>query len=127
MIIYITSGFATLGIVNVPTRLALLFFNVGVVIGQLMFVAVVAIRMFARLSLQEWRRLRVATVYVIGILATFWFLERTAAIVALFSMANLVSGNVANTTGAKHGTELVKILGVGHTSINQTSRDRRMR
>ena len=64
---------------------ALLFFNVGVEIGQLMFVAVVviAIRLFARLPLQDWRRLRVATVYVIGILATFWFLERTAAIVQL--------------------------------------------
>ena len=61
---------------------ALLFFNVGVEIGQLMFiaVAVIAIRLFARLPLQEWQRLRVATVYVIGVLATFWVLERTTAI-----------------------------------------------
>ncbi len=64
---------------------ALLFFNVGVEIGQLMFVAavVVAIRLLSRLPVLKWRRLRTATVYVIGVLATFWVLERTAAIYQL--------------------------------------------
>ena len=62
--------------------IALLFFNVGVEIGQLLFVVVViaAIRLLTRLPLLQWHRLRTATVYVIGTLATFWVLERTAAI-----------------------------------------------
>ena len=62
--------------------IALLFFNVGVEIGQLLFVVVViaAIRLLTRLPLLQWYRLRTATVYVIGTLATFWVLERTAAI-----------------------------------------------
>ena len=53
--------------------IALLFFNVGVEIGQLLFVVVVvaAIRLLTRLPLLQWYRLRTATVYVIGTLATF--------------------------------------------------------
>ena len=62
--------------------IALLFFNVGVEAGQLMFVVAVllATRLLTRLPLVLSSRLRTATVYLIGTLATFWVLERTAAI-----------------------------------------------
>lgn len=61
--------------------LALLFFNVGVEIGQLLFVAAM-LGMFAvvrrvRRPLPGWARL--ATPYAIGSVAMFWVIERVAA------------------------------------------------
>jgi hydrogenase/urease accessory protein HupE len=68
--------------------MALIFFNVGVELGQLAFVAAV----LAALSLLDaalpgpragpWRvadRVRAPVAYAIGALATFWLIERTAA------------------------------------------------
>ncbi|HEX5005544.1 MAG TPA: HupE/UreJ family protein [Hyphomonadaceae bacterium] len=65
--------------------LALLFFNLGVEAGQLLFIAAVL------LSLWVWRRLAPsppawvlrAPVYVIGAGAAFWFIERTAGMIGL--------------------------------------------
>ena len=56
--------------------LALLFFNIGVEIGQLLFIAVIlaAIPGLRRLSLPEWAW-RIP-VYSIGGLAAFWTIER---------------------------------------------------
>ncbi len=59
--------------------LALLFFNIGVEIGQLLFIAVVLgvvwlVRRL-RLPLPQWTP--VAVVYLIGSLAAFWALDRT--------------------------------------------------
>lgn len=63
--------------------LALLFFNVGVEIGQLLFIAalIVAVRL-ARLARQPayvGRNALLATTYLIGTMASFWFVERLAA------------------------------------------------
>ena len=62
--------------------LALLFFNVGVEVGQLSFIAVVlgAAALLARAGadrLPSWTRL--VTPYVIGSVATFWVLLRVSA------------------------------------------------
>jgi hypothetical protein len=68
--------------------LALLFFNLGVEVGQLAFVAVVLVVGWAWLKVtsQGWgsavaegrfARLDVAAAYVIGTLAAYWLVERT--------------------------------------------------
>lgn len=75
-------GFATalttLGIPHATLPIALLFFNVGVEIGQLAFVAVVLALMWAhrqaRAELPRWGAALPA--YVIGSVAAFWFLIR---------------------------------------------------
>jgi hydrogenase/urease accessory protein HupE len=63
---------------NIPA--ALLFFNVGVEIGQLLFVAVVlglaALIRSARRPLPRWAAL--APPYLIGSLAMFWVIERVS-------------------------------------------------
>ena len=63
--------------------IALLFFNIGVEIGQLMFVAAVlgVIWGLWRLPFEARGWARAIPVYVIGTLATYWFMERVAAIV----------------------------------------------
>ena len=79
-------GFAgALAKIGVPPNeipMVLLFFNIGVEIGQLLFVAAVlaVIGLRNRLRLDRWRPARLVTAYVIGVLATFWFVERTVAI-----------------------------------------------
>jgi hypothetical protein len=80
-------GFAgALTEVGVPERgvpLALLFFNVGVEIGQLAFIAAVlglgwlARRAFAERVPAGWQR---AAAYGIGCVAAFWVVERTLAV-----------------------------------------------
>jgi len=76
---------AEVGLPPLSIPLALLFFNVGVEIGQLLFVAAVlgvmaagrwATRRFA-LSPPTW--LWRVPPYAIGSMATFWVLERMAA------------------------------------------------
>jgi hydrogenase/urease accessory protein HupE len=64
---------------NIPV--ALLFFNAGVEVGQLAFVAV-AVGLAALLRLNSWQRpnwIRVAPAYAIGSVAMFWVIERIAA------------------------------------------------
>jgi hypothetical protein len=62
--------------------LVLLFFNIGVEIGQLLFVASVLVLAWVinrvRIDVQMWTR--VVPAYVIGTLATYWFLQRLAVI-----------------------------------------------
>ena len=79
-------GFAgALSEVGVPQKavpLALLFFNVGVEIGQLLFIASVLslawlVRRAALRSPAWWPR---AAAYGIGSVAAFWLVQRTAAI-----------------------------------------------
>jgi hydrogenase/urease accessory protein HupE len=63
--------------------LALLFFNIGVELGQLLFIAVViAAVAFARLlnfPRFAGRQAFLAVTYAIGAMASFWFIERVAA------------------------------------------------
>lgn len=75
-------GFATaltaLGIPQATLPIALLFFNVGVEIGQLMFVMAVLALIWAHRQAQallpRWGAAIPA--YVIGSVASFWFLTR---------------------------------------------------
>ena len=75
---------AEIGLPQSEIPIALLFFNVGVEIGQLMFVAVV----FGpngnknRLLQENWRWTAAVPAYVIGTIATCWLFERVAAIFA---------------------------------------------
>jgi HupE / UreJ protein len=61
--------------------LALLFFNIGVEIGQLMFVATFLALAWALRALQvAWPRWsEPLPAYAIGTVAAFWFIERTSA------------------------------------------------
>jgi len=73
---------AEVGLPQHAVPIALLFFNVGVELGQLLFVAAVLGGVWAwrRAALPEpvgWAR---ATAYVIGAIAAFWTIERTAAV-----------------------------------------------
>jgi hydrogenase/urease accessory protein HupE len=63
--------------------LALLFFNVGVEAGQLLFVAAVLVAslVLKHLALTPLRRAEIAVTYVIGSVAAFWTIERVAAFV----------------------------------------------
>lgn len=60
--------------------LALLFFNIGVELGQLMFIAVIlgVVALLSRL-IQIPRRAPMAAAYTIGIIASFWVFERASA------------------------------------------------
>jgi hydrogenase/urease accessory protein HupE len=73
---------AEIGLPQQSVPLALLFFNVGVETGQLIFVTVVVLigiilKKITRPLLLE--RARTLTVYGIGSLASFWFIERVSA------------------------------------------------
>lgn len=61
---------------------ALIFFNVGVEVGQLLFVLAVLlfIRIFSSLVSNHVYRYKMAVAYGIGIIATFWFLERVVVL-----------------------------------------------
>jgi hypothetical protein len=81
-------GFATalinLGIPKTTLPIALLFFNVGVEIGQLLFVLLVLALMWAHRRVQATLPRWSASVpaYAIGTVATFWFLIRLPEVVA---------------------------------------------
>ena len=73
-----------IGLPPAEIPLALLFFNIGVEIGQLIFVfAVLAMMAVLRFAVNLARRPVMlfdgerATVYVIGIVASYWLIERT--------------------------------------------------
>jgi len=65
---------------EIPT--ALLFFNVGVELGQLLFVAAVfaILAVLNRMNLKLSNYVRMVPVYAIGAVSTFWFLQRAGAI-----------------------------------------------
>ena len=75
------SALTEIGLPRGDIPLALFSFNVGVEIGQLIFISVVmgglACKWIGLPTLVERHALRVAT-YAIGILAAFWFIERLA-------------------------------------------------
>ena len=77
-------GFAgALSAVGLPQQaipLALLFFNVGVEVGQLLFIAAVAIsfRAASRIRIRLPRSFEVVPPYAIGCVAMFWVIQRVA-------------------------------------------------
>jgi len=62
--------------------LALLAFNIGIELGQLLFVAVVlsAAWLWRRWRLTHWPELEWVPVYAIGVLSAYWCLERGSAV-----------------------------------------------
>jgi len=73
---------AEIGLPEQSVPLALLFFNVGVESGQLIFVTAVILIGFVLKKLINTQRLdiaRITMVYGIGSMASFWFIERVAA------------------------------------------------
>lgn len=76
---------AEIGLPQSEIPIALSFFNIGVEIGQLIFVAVVLVLAWflrqLRLDMQNWAR--VVPAYLIGTLATYWFLQRVATMFTL--------------------------------------------
>jgi hydrogenase/urease accessory protein HupE len=78
------SGLSLAGIPQAEIPLGLLSFNIGVELGQLMFVGVVLLLGFA---LRSWKislpnRLQQAPAYIVGIAGAFWFIQRTFQIIA---------------------------------------------
>ncbi len=72
---------ADIGLPQHAIPLALLFFNLGVEAGQLLFVAAVLSLAWVGMHMRFWRApvvnwSRIGAVYVIGSLASFWFVER---------------------------------------------------
>jgi hydrogenase/urease accessory protein HupE len=72
-----------IGLPQSEIPIALLFFNIGVEIGQLIFVAVVlmVVRLLRQVHLDKQDWIRVVPAYVIGTLATYWLFERVIAVV----------------------------------------------
>ena len=72
---------ADIGLPQHAIPLALLFFNLGVEAGQLLFVAAVLSLAWVGMRMRFWQDpvvnwSRIGTVYVIGSLASFWFIDR---------------------------------------------------
>jgi len=69
------------GLPQTDIPLALLFFNVGVEVGQLMFVAgvLVVTWMIKKMKLRWPVWVEQAPAYAIGLLAAFWFIQRTVS------------------------------------------------
>lgn len=63
--------------------IALLFFNIGVELGQLTFVfaILIAVKMISMIGVRFPRRLELVPTYLIGAVAMYWTLERSIAIV----------------------------------------------
>lgn len=73
-----------IGLAPQEVPIALLFFNVGVEIGQLLFVAAVLSTMVVARHIlgpeRQFTKARIVFVHVIGCVAMYWFLERSAGI-----------------------------------------------
>ena len=76
------SGLSTIGMPKAALPLALLFFNVGVEVGQVVFITVV-LAVLASLRRMEFRLPRWAEavpIYAMGSVAAFWFAQRFAVL-----------------------------------------------
>lgn len=79
-------GFAgALSEIGLPPQevpLALLFFNIGVELGQLMFVglALAGLRFWDRLAVPTPRWAVLVPAYALGVISTYWFFERSGTI-----------------------------------------------
>jgi hypothetical protein len=79
------SGLTAMGLPTNEIPLALLFFNVGVELGQLAFVFVVLglNRSFQSLEIRWPRWAELVPGYAVGTLGAFWFIQRTAILVGV--------------------------------------------
>jgi hypothetical protein len=78
------SGLTALGLPRSEIPLALLFFNLGVELGQLLFVGIILMltRSFRRLEIR-WPRWAVwLPAYVVGSLGAYWTLDRTMMMIS---------------------------------------------
>jgi hydrogenase/urease accessory protein HupE len=70
---------AEIGLPQNALNLALIFFNVGVELGQLLFITTVMVLGYLLISLKlgfVLEKLKTVVVYLIGTLSTFWLIER---------------------------------------------------
>ncbi|MGI9320775.1 MAG: HupE/UreJ family protein [Thiogranum sp.] len=74
-----------IGLPQSEIPIALLFFNIGVEIGQLIFVVVVLILewLMHQSRVTRWDWVQAMPVYFIGTVATYWFIERTLSILRM--------------------------------------------
>jgi len=74
------SGLTAMGLPQGEIPLALLFFNVGVELGQIAFVCLVLclVRSFHALEIRWPRWAQMVPGYVVGTLGAFWFIQRSA-------------------------------------------------
>jgi hypothetical protein len=79
------SGLAAMGLPQSEIPLALLFFNVGVELGQIAFVFLVLglVRSFDALEIRWPGWATMVPGYVVGTLGAFWFIQRTAILMGL--------------------------------------------
>ena len=79
------SGLTAMGLPQGEIPLALLFFNVGVELGQIAFVCLVLglVRSFRTLEIRWPRWAQMVPGYVVGTLGAFWFIQRTAILMGL--------------------------------------------
>ena len=72
-----------IGLTQAEIPVALLFFNIGVELGQLLFVLVTVVLRYAlsRTSLLQFKWAGVLPAYVLGTVAMFWLFERMATMV----------------------------------------------
>jgi hydrogenase/urease accessory protein HupE len=77
-------GLSMLGLPSSAIPMALVSFNLGVEVGQLLFVAVILLSAFALRQLHlGWPRVVLrAPVYVVGCLGAYWMIERASSIFA---------------------------------------------
>jgi len=73
------TGLAAMGLPRGEIPLALLFFNVGVEIGQIAFVTLIVLleRSFRSLEVAWPRALQLAPAYAVGCLGAYWTIQRT--------------------------------------------------
>jgi hypothetical protein len=78
------SGLTALGLPRAEIPLALLFFNCGVEIGQLFFVALILLLALSFRSLEiRWARWAEALpAYTVGGLGAYWTIQRTVILIA---------------------------------------------
>jgi hypothetical protein len=74
------SGLSSLGLPRAEIPVALLLFNVGVELGQLLFVVLVVLleRSFRALQIRWPKLVEAIPAYAVGGLGAFWTLQRTA-------------------------------------------------
>lgn len=77
------SGLSLAGLPRVEIPLGLLSFNIGVELGQILFVSAVLLLGFALRSLRVKmpQRLQGAPAYIVGCAGAFWFIQRTYQII----------------------------------------------